>query len=291
MDFLRTLGLGSAAPVCTTEELCSLLVAVLPTFIAIAEKTRNNLSDAFDSEGNPTGPLRFYIHFNTDVFNLNAVLVKWDPTEVVQSLLTDETELQQHLIGILNELENRFVSFNRAAAPALRQLGFKRKNDETYPKLRGLRRILPEGDTLSEDFLEKVNTIMRIHNKREEKQRRLLSTLGEALKFFYNMQPLSGESDPLCPIRFTDYPLRNMWKLTTKLFGAIQRNWSCQCRGSASHIGRKTRLNLTQHQRFETAPVRGQDPLRRSARFRILFPTSAPHVDWQDTEIAVDGRG
>ncbi|KAK1965187.1 subtilase [Colletotrichum sublineola] len=67
-------------------------------------------------------------------------------------------------------------------------------------------------------------------------------------------------------------------------------NWCCQCPNSAPHASRKTRLNLTEHQRFATAPDRGEDSPRNEARFRILFPTSSLDYYWQDTEITVHNR-
>ncbi|KAK2009327.1 subtilase [Colletotrichum eremochloae] len=70
----------------------------------------------------------------------------------------------------------------------------------------------------------------------------------------------------------------------------VQVNWCCQCPNSAPHASRKTRLNLTEHQRFGTAPDRGEDSPRNEARFRILFPTSSLDYYWQDTEITVHNR-
>ncbi|EFQ36019.1 subtilase [Colletotrichum graminicola M1.001] len=187
MSLLSVWGLGTTSPVCDADDIYALLVSVLPTFIAIAERTLNNLPDLLGSDEDPfTETRKFYIHFKTVVFNLNAVLVLWDP-----------------------------------AGPAFRRIGFQRNNDETYPKLRALRRTLPEDDPPSERFLTDVGYI---------------------------------------------------------------------CPSSAFHVSRKTRLNLTQYQRFEVVPSRGQVLSNSEARFRILFPTSSWDLEWQDTEIAVNSR-
>ncbi|KAJ4190525.1 hypothetical protein NW767_011353 [Fusarium falciforme] len=284
MSLWSLFGLGATAPDCETGDICALLRAVLPTFIAIAERTRNNLPDSSGTDETRT----FYLLFNTNVFNLYAVLVQWDPTETVQRLPADEAKIKRNLMRILDELENVFVSQKgEEAGRAFERLGFKRRQGETYPKLRALKRTLPQDNPLNEDLLNDVDYIMRINKKSAEKRERLLRNLGQALDFFYNIQPFTSESDSSCPIRFSDYPLKHVRKLAKTLFGVVQTNWCCQCRSSASHVGRKTRLNLTQHQRFETVPTGGQVLSNSETRFRILFPTSSHNLEWQDTEITV----
>ncbi|KAF6826078.1 subtilase [Colletotrichum musicola] len=187
LGLLSVLGLGVTSPVCDVEDIHALLVSVLPIFVAIAERTLDNLQDQSGSDEDPfTETQKFYVLFKTVVFNLNAVLVLWDP-----------------------------------AGPAFRRLGFQRNNEETYPKLRALRRTLPEDDPPSECFLTDVGHI---------------------------------------------------------------------CPSSTLHVNRKTRLNLTQHQRFSVVPAGGQVLSNSEARFRILFPTSSWDLEWQDTEIAVNSR-
>lgn len=278
---------GATAPDCDTDDIYTLLRTVLPTFISIAERTRNNLPDDSSSDKTQT----FYLHFLTKVYNLHAVLVQWDPTETVESFSPDEVKVQRNLMRVLDELENVFVSHKGAeAGRAFERLRFERRQGESYPKLRALRRALPGDNVLDENFLNDVDYIMRINKKSTEKRERLLRNLGQALDFFYNTQPFTTQSDSSCPIRFSDYPLRHIRKLAKTLFGVVQTNWCCQCPVNESHVSRKTRLNLTQHQRFETTPVGGQVFLNSETRFRILFPTNSRNLEWQDTEIAVTER-
>lgn len=287
MDLLSRFGLKAATPPQCIEKIDSegmyqLLVAVLPTFNAIAEEACNDPSapDNFTH--------KFYILFYEKVFSLQAFFKQLDPTEIVQGISADEAEVKRNLARVLDELENRFVSKKgREAGPAFQRLGFERRA-EPYPKLRALRRILPDDGTLSEGLFKDVNSIIRIDNKSSEKRENLLQNLSKALHFFYGLLPGARESDSPCPLRFEDYPLKHVWKLTKKLFDVVQRNWCCQC---SSHARREARLNLTQCQRFETAPARGQIISSSEARFRILFPiTSLDSLMWQDTEIAVKSR-
>ncbi|KAJ4315293.1 hypothetical protein N0V84_008449 [Fusarium piperis] len=287
MDVLTLFGLKAiAASNCVehirSEDMYELLVAVLPTFNAIAERACSDVSDP------QSRTHTFYIHFYEKIFSLQAFFQKWDPTEIAQGISADEVEVKRNLVRVLDELENRFVSKKgREAGPAFQRLGFERR-DEAYPKLQALKRILPDDGTLSEDFFADVNSIIRIDNKSSEKRESLLQNLSKALHFFYGMLPSTRESGSPCPLRFEDYPLKHVWKLTKKLFDVVQRNWCCQC---SSHAKREARLNLTQCQRFETALVRGQVISSSEARFRILFPiTSLDAVLWQDTEIAVKNR-
>lgn len=284
-------GLADTTPECNTDDVYSLLIAVLPIFIAIAERIRNGLPDASDSENALT---IFYLRFNTHVVNLFAVLVQWDPTETVQKLSSDDAEVKKNLMRILDQLEGRFVSQNvekaGEAALSFRRLGFQRREGDTYPKLRALRRTLPKDGNLGEGLLMDIDCIMRVHNKSIKKQNSLLENLEQSLHFFYNLQPFAAEFGAPCPIRFSDYPLKHIRKLTRTLFEVVQTNWRCECSGNPSHVSRKTRLNLTQHQRFETAPANGQVLSNTEARFRILFPTSFSDFKWQDTEILVHNR-
>jgi hypothetical protein len=289
MNLLSAFGLR-VAPTSDTGDIYDLLIAVLPTFIALADDNIPKWPEASESG---TAMLNFYLHFKVKMFNLHAVLCIWDPTEWVQRLSVDEDEVRNNLIRVLDELESRFLSWkSKAAGSACRRLGLERRKDETYSKLRALRRILPEDDKISEELVSILTAIIRIDNKSAEKRERLLRNLDEAFSFFYSLQPVGAESDLSCPIRFSDYPLKHLWKLTERLFDVIQKNWRCQCSSSPSHVSRKTRLNLTHHQRFETAPTKGQVIPNSRALFRILFPTTnALNAEWQDTEIAVNNRG
>ncbi|KAI1052605.1 hypothetical protein LB507_009828, partial [Fusarium sp. FIESC RH6] len=287
MGLASLLGFGVSAPDCHTGDICALLRAILPVFDAIAERTRHSIPDSENTEETQI----FYTFFNASIYSLLAVLVKWDPAETVQRLPADESNLRKTLMRVLDELENVFVSQKgEEARRAFERLDFQRRPAETYPKLRALRRVLPHDDTMGESFLKDVECIIRIYKKSSEKRARMLGNLQRALDFLYNTQPFTLESDPSCPIRFSDYPRRHVQKLAKTLFDVLQRSWSCQCCSSTSHVGRKTRLNLTQHQRFETVPAAGQILCSADAHFRLLFPTTSHTIDWQDTEIIVTER-
>lgn len=291
MGLLPHLWLGAAAPACNTEDMCALLAAVLPTFIGIAERIHNDLPEPEGPQDSLEETRSFHLGFKADTFNLNAVLVQWDPTETVQGLSTDESEVKKHLTRILDQLENRFVSQKGEAGPAFSRLGFNYNRDEVYPKLSALRRILPDEDASHESFWIDINRVIRIYTKNAGKRERLLSSINQALVFFYSLRPHTTESDSLCPVRFSDSPLRHIRRFTKALFDVVQANWGCQCLINAPHVSRKTRLNLTQHQRFETAPARGTGLPSGKASFRILFPTSSHDIEWQETEITVNSRG
>lgn len=273
-----------------TEDIYNLVVAVLPTFTAIAERTRNTFPDPSESEPSTITATRdFYNLFNAHIFNLNAVLVVWDPTEIDFGSSEEESTVQKNLIRILDELESRFLSWkSEEAGSACRRLGLQRREDRTYPKLRALKRILPEDGNLSEAFLNDLDRIVRISNGRTSKREKLLQNLQQALDFFYDLQPFTVDSDSPCPIRFSNYPLRHVRKLARTLFDVLERNWRCQC--SPPHVSRRTRLSLTQYQRFEMAPTHEQADHDSKATFRILFPTSSRNLEWQDTEIAIKNR-
>ncbi|KAI1453627.1 subtilase [Annulohypoxylon moriforme] len=205
----------------------------------------------------------------------------------------DEDEVRNNLLGVLSELESRFLSWKSyEVGLACKRIGLeRRKENETFPKLRALRRILPEDYSPDEKFVDALTIIIRIDNKRVDKRERLLQNLDRALGFFFSFQPFGADFDSSCPIRFSDYPWKHLWKLTKTLFNVIEKNWACQCSISPSHANRKTRLNLTHHQRFETAPTPGQVLSNSKALFRILFPTAnSRETEWQDTEISVKNR-
>ncbi|KAM0547324.1 hypothetical protein ACHAPJ_010460 [Fusarium lateritium] len=285
MDFRSFLGLRDTAPDCDTDDAYALVVAVLPVFIAIAERS---LADRYNSEPSTE---TFYSRFYLTVSNLNAVLVIWDPTETVQELSTTELEVKGNLMRVLKELESRFLSQNDdEAGPAFRRLGFQCRKNEIYPKLRALRRATPENGSQDETFLMDVDHIMRLHNKSPEKQGKVLRHLGEALDFFLDLNSFTESSISQCPIRFSDYPMKHVRKLTKTLFDVVRMNWRCQCPGDEFHNGRKTRLNLTQNQRFDTTRTYGQVFSNYETRFRVFFPTSSRDLEWQDTEIAVINR-
>lgn len=254
MDLLLSLGLKAASETFSNDDLHALLVAVLPTFISVAERRRDGLSDPANAD-TFTNKERFYLHFNTVAYNLNAFLTQWEPNESIRKLSEEENEIKKHMMKILGELEHCFISQKvEKAGRAFKCLGLERRDSEKYmyPKLRALARILPEDETFDENFLGHVDCIIRIDHKAPEKQDKLLQIFGHALDFFYKLLPDTSQSDSQCPLRLSDYPMKHVRKLATALFEVLQSNWHCQCPGGSSHVNRKTRLNLTQNQRFGT---------------------------------------
>ncbi|KAF4463389.1 subtilase [Fusarium albosuccineum] len=285
MGLISKLRFGASTPVFDTRDIYDLLITGLSTFYDLADYIWRQLDDAEDG----TEIQDFYLHFRAKVFNLKAVLVVWDPLETVQGLSTDENEVQKNILSILNELEARFWSWKgREACLACRRLQLERRNDETYPKLRALRRILPEDGNLDDSVMRDLSVIIRIDNKRADRREMLLRNLDQTLGFFYNLQPAPTESESSCPKRFSDYPLKNVWDLTRTLFKTLQRNWFCQCPNNPAHIDRKTRMNLTRHQRFDTSPRHGELLLNSQVDFRMFFPIGARALQWQDTKISVN---
>lgn len=285
----------SSTTICSIEDIYDLLVAVLPIFIALAEINHSLLETTENSEALKN----FYTQFIAGAFNLHSALHTWGPFETLQklSILKYEKEARNELSRVLCELETRFLSWNGEKAKVCRSLGLERK-DKTYPKLRALRRILSEEDSLDEDSVNALTAIIRIDNKSSSKRNQLLHSLQSASSFLYDLQPYSIENSSSCTIRFTDYPFQHVKGFTTMLFEVLSKNWPCRCPGNshlsqcpvASHISRKTRLNLTQHQRFEIVPRYGQKFSRSKALFRILFPTGLRHIEWQDTDIIIHDK-
>ncbi|KAI1739866.1 subtilase [Xylaria scruposa] len=275
MDLLKLSWLRAAPPVYDKENIYHLLIAVLPTFIALAEDT---------GKDDETG---FCLDFRSKLFNLHAVLHFWNPTELVQRLSKDEDEVRNNLLRVLDELESRFLSWKSIeAALAGKRLGLGCKKDETYPKLRTLRGILGQREDC-EELMSTLTNIIRIYNKNVKKRQQLLKNLDQACNFFYSLLPAEAESDSSCPMRFSDYPMKHLRELTKILFNVIQKNWLCQRPSCPSHNGRKTRLNLTHHQHFGIAPTQKYTIPDNRATFRILFPTNSDEAEWQDTEIAI----
>lgn len=268
-----------------TNDLYDLLVAVLPTFSEVAQRA-HDLCEPSNSKDN-SSKQEFYLSFLAKTFNLYAVLERCDPVEVVRGRPNDEADVQRILCQVLDELENRFLSQQRFQS-AFELLGLEKQSDaKIYPKLSALKKRLPKTGVLDEEFLEGVSLIIRIESRNAKKRENLLTKLDQALKLIYKLVLSSTESDSECPERFLDYPLRHVWSLTKTLFESIQANWCCQCSHSTLHVGRKARLNLTQHQHFEITPARGEIINKKEVRFRLLFPASSQDLKWQHTEVAV----
>jgi hypothetical protein len=275
------LWLGASAPNCDTGDLSQLLEKILPAFNTVAERVCDKLRDVSDDKL-LANRRTFYTHFNVQFCSLQGIFEKWDIADTIhRSTEYEQAEIKKNMMKILDELENVFQSQKgRDASEAFERLGFERKPEEIYPKLRALSRVLSRNDSQDDQFLQDIDCIICIHRKRGNEER-LNRKLKAATDFFLNLKLSITPSDFSCPIRLSDYPLKSLRLLADELFRALHENWSCRC-----HIGRETRLNLTQHQQFQTSPAWG-DSLPREARFRVLFLNSYCSHEWQDAEICV----
>jgi hypothetical protein len=272
---------GASAPNCDTQDLSQLLETILPAFNTVAERVCKGLPD--DSDDRLFASRRtLYYNFNVKFSSLQGVFEKWDIADTIHRLSEyEQTEIKKNMMKILDELEHVFQSRkNRDASEAFKRLAFERKPDEIYPRLRALSRVLCGHDSREDQFLRDIDSIICIHRKRGNEER-LKQKLNAATDFFLNLKSSMTPSDFSCPIRLSDYPLKSLRLLANELFRALHENWSCRC-----HINRETRLNLTQHQQFQTSPAWG-DTLPREARFRVLFLNGYCGHEWQDAEICV----
>lgn len=286
-----------------TEDIYDLLLAVLPTFMAIAVREQRDSHDtSINTEKSTRNTDKFYPRFISVILALHSILFAHRDTieESIERYLTEEAKVQENLVNVLNELEYRFVSQSvsrsgESAGLAFKRIGFQRReDDETYPKLRALRRTLPEDDPLGEDFLKDLDHIIRIRSTQSKKRRELLDNLQKAqdfFNFFLDLMPTTSGSDSSCPISFSHYPLVHVRNLTKILFDTIESNWClCQGPGSTLHASRKTRLHLTKHQRFGTVPSGGSVLPKSKVHFQVLFSTNPSDVNWQSAEITVTDR-
>ncbi|KLU81029.1 hypothetical protein MAPG_00124 [Magnaporthiopsis poae ATCC 64411] len=292
---------AQTAPAPDSEELSLLLKAVLPTFIAAVDRRRDVLLEV-DS---PEAPLQstqssdkllgdFYLRLYVGLVNLQAVLVQWSPEDMIQSSSAEEDQMKRLLGAVLSCLEERFLSRKeKNAGPAFKRLGIEQTYGTTLWKLRALRKSkrMPARDQeMPESYLRDIDLVVRLESKKAAKRDELLGAVEAAFEFFAGIQLFAGEPTSSCPLQYLSYPMKHVSKRTKALFVVVQSKWSCQCDGSPSHVSRKARLNLTQHQRFDTAPVRGARLPDDVHWYRIFFPTTAHEIEWQDTDIAVDSR-
>ncbi|KAL8376135.1 hypothetical protein RB595_007311 [Gaeumannomyces hyphopodioides] len=282
------------------EGLSLLLKAVLPTFVAAVRRRRDALKR--DSPEAPplqsTQPseklLDFYDRLYTGLMNLQAILVDQSPEDMIQSPSAEEDRMKQLLEAVLLCLEERFLSRKgKEAGPAFKRLGIEQTCRTTLWKLQALKKskkMPARGEKMPEAYLRDIDLVVRFDSKKASKRDELLRVVEAAVEFFAGIQLFAGEPTSSCPLQYLNYPMKYVSKLTETLFGVVRSNWSCQCDGSPSHVNRKARLNLTQHQRFDTAPVQGARLSDDVHWYRIFFPTTAREIEWQDTDIAVDSR-
>lgn len=303
MSFLSFLGPLAPAPAteCDIEDLASLLKAVLPTFIATVDRTRQGLPepDLSETRSRSTSARAdairtFYHELFASLTNLQVVLTLWNPSEIVQSSSADEVLMKSKLEIALNGLDGCFLSRKaEMASSAFKRLGIEHKGDSSFWKLRALKRSkrMPSRDEeMPEDYLEDVSLVIRMDSKRSDKRNKLLHDIQAAVAFFHHLELFEGGSYQPCPLHYSSYPMRYVTSLSKNLFTVVQSSWTCQCDGSTLHVSRRARLNLTQHQRFDTAPVRGSQVSEKEHCFRVLFPTAAREIEWQDTDITIDTR-
>lgn len=288
-----------------SEELSSLLKAVLPTFIAAVDRRRDALLELHSLETPPhsTQPVDkllwdFYPRLYAGLMNLQAVLVQWSPEDLIQSSSAEEAQMRLLLGAVLSCIEERFLSRKeKNAGPAFKRLGIEQTGGTTLWKLRALgqsKRLPMRDEEMPQSYLHDIDLVIRFDSKRAAKRDELLRVVEAAFEFFIELQFFNGEPTSSCPLQYLNYPMKHVSKLTKTLFGVIQSKWSCQCNGSQSHVSRKARWNLTQHQRFDTTPIR--DAVRKPTSgndvqsYRVFFPTTARETEWQDTDIAVDFR-
>lgn len=290
---------GSTQPVTSAHSIGDtheLLLTVLPVFAALAEMERSRLQATENSDELES----FYVNFITGAYNLHTALHQWGQYETLQKLLLheDTDEVQENLSGVLKELEALFLSWkSEEKAIISKSLSLQRKEGESYPKLSALRRILPEHGILDEGSMTTLISITRIGSKKLSKRNRLLHSLQSASLFLHDLQPGFIRYDSLYTINFAQYPLRHMKGVMRTLFEVLSKNWPCQCFGGShfpqcpgTHISSKIRLDLTQHQQFDTVPRHDQPHSRSKALFSVLFPTDMTNDHWQNTEIVIYSR-
>ncbi|KAI0140285.1 hypothetical protein BJ166DRAFT_542643 [Pestalotiopsis sp. NC0098] len=287
MNFMSYIVPGRTAAVSYTHDL-DVLVAVLPTFIDLAERALAQL------ESSCTGPIkevsetkRFYENFYCLVVNLHARLVGWNLFEIVQGRPDHEHEVRSALRGILDGLEICFLSQNKFELE-FEQLGLKvQRCLETHPKLKALQRKLQKDGELDEQAIDGIQHIIRISKTSKQKRENLLSKLARAVNLIDRLELLLEESESACPQEFREYPSQHVRDLTEIMFETIQKNWYCKCPHSTLPVGRRARLNLTQYQRFEMAPTGNEIRRKDEVKFQILFPGNSMDLKWQKTDITI----
>lgn len=265
--------------------LFGVLKDVLPTFAAIAKL-------AFDDPCRPSEErwdeevkfIRdFYLHFHIRALSLLEALsgYDFDPSSSVEHRLATK-----NLSRVLNDLENSFALKNDSDRAIRRQLGFDEQMNRAYPKLRALHRILPsDGSLFPEAELASLSLIIRLHSSKPEKCTNILVALEDAVNRIVGLRP-DTQSMSTCPLRFTDYPAKDLRIFSTMLFKALERSWKCQCNNHVL-LNRPIKLNLTRYQRFELKSLSRRELGRNLALFQVLFPTSTGALFWKHMDVTV----
>lgn len=274
---------AEVAPSCTIDDLFPLLRHTLPTFVAIAKSDGDAIPDRCENEPPEiTAARTFYQNYYVKSEILSAALAVCD----IDSIPSTSDELYKALSDTLDDLEHALSPLQKTkAADACRKLDLRYQVNEPYPRLRALLRILPEEGDLPETDTWVLCQHVRLFSKRAKNRGDMLQHLTFAFDALDRMRPEELVHSQ-CPLRFSDYPVKHVRKFSKILFGALETGWQCNC-NSRLHLKRAMKINLTHHQRFETAPVYGAALSQRKALFRILFPTSLGVPAWQDTDIAV----
>lgn len=291
-------GVAVTAAIYDIDDLRELLLAVLPAFVALAkdiEEGHDDATTALRTALDGSDPPQFYLQFYSGVFILDSTLQTTDPARSARSHASDEEKARKHLMLVLDELESRFLS--RRLLPLRQATGFilGTSGDETYPKLRALRRHLLKDGASDQTALSHLRAVVRIASSKQAKRSGLLKCVNEAIAFFSGpMQAARDDDGQSCPARFDEYPSKHVGCFAASMYRLLQQGWSCSTSSGchiASHVARKAQLSLTAYRCFETTPVRRRDSFANSAQFRILFPTDREAFEWQDSWIEVKDQG
>lgn len=280
---IKTLFFADVVPSCSTDDLFQLLRDTLPTFVAIAKFNGDLIPDRFEDESPEIAATRkFYQNYYVKSEILSASLSVFD----IDLIPPTAAELSQALTHVLEDLEHALSPLDKPKTLGVCQkLDLRFESNESHPRIRALLRILPEEGEISETNLWLLSQNVRLFSKRAKNRGDMLHHLTIAFDALDRVQPEELMYSK-CPLRFSDYPVKHVRKFSKILFGALETGWHCDC-NTHLHLKRAMKINLTHHQRFETAPVYGCTPSQRKALFRILFPTSLGVPHWQDTDIAV----
>lgn len=287
MSFLSKVALYWTPPEQTTEELTDLLAAVLPAFVAVAKDRLDSLPDEDECKKVTTASARdLHRRFQQGAENLRAQL----QTSNLDTICAPTDELKAVLLRVLLSLENSFTPWSKPKYAAVcLKLGLDRNEGELFPKLHALLRVLPDDDEVDDAMLPLLEKIVRPYSCRDSRWENLIYDFYQAFDLLDKIQPHDSYALSPCPRHFSYYPVKDVWKFSKKLFSVLEKCWECKC-NTHRHLNRSMKLNLTQHQRFETAPVHGNLVPQRRAQFRILFPTKVGSLRWQDADIAVTER-